>query len=135
MTRALAILLSLTRIAFGVGSIANPESTSRYWAGRKPSKRIDTKLFARGFGARDVVLGLGALLALVRRDPQARLWMAAQAISEGADLGTTFAEKDKIPDAALKRVTAVTGASFAGALWSAFALRGRYPASPPLGSA
>ena len=111
--RTLAKALAATRVAYGVTFLVTPGlSAGTAWLG--PAAALPAaKAIARGFGARDIALGTGALLAL-QRGEDAREWFAAQLLAELADLGATLAAADDLPK--LPRTIALTAAGASAVL-------------------
>jgi hypothetical protein len=62
-TRKLAVALALNRVQFGLGLVLTPERNAAVWVGRKAAKREPAKVLAQALGARDLVLGIGAIAA------------------------------------------------------------------------
>ena len=119
--RTLAKALAVSRIVYGVNYLVTPGlSAGTAWLG--PAAALPAaKVVARGFGARDVALGAGALLAL-RRGEDARDWFAAQLIAELADLGATLAAGDDLPKLPRTIALSAAGASaLLAAVWLAVA--------------
>src|SRR5262245_23253324 len=80
--------LACARIALGVVALAAPSAPARPWVGdaaASPSSRT----LARGLGARDVALGLGALLAL-RHGTPVRGWLEAGGLADAGDVAATL---------------------------------------------
>jgi hypothetical protein len=132
VARALAIALSLNRTGFGLAYLVAPGRTGPGWIGRA-AKDPATQVFVRGHGARDVGLGLGALLALASRGEQAaRSWMAAQALADASDVAATLlAGERRLPRSGYRFALAMAGVSTATALAAAAGLGGdaREPAA------
>jgi hypothetical protein len=78
----LALALARGRIVFGVVAVAAPGLTARLLGGRKASG-IEP-LLTRMLGARDLTLGLGAVIALDRGAP-VRGWIEGAAVSDAID--------------------------------------------------
>ncbi|MGE5636142.1 MAG: hypothetical protein ACM3UV_04265, partial [Nocardioidaceae bacterium] len=77
--------------------------------GRAPhASRTGAQLLARALGAREVVLGLGALGAL-RRGGGARPWLAGAALCDATDLSLTLLLRDRLPRAGVALVAAMAG--------------------------
>ena len=94
--RTLAILLALNRIQYGLGMILTPERNAKVWVGGRAARRTPTKVLAQALGARDLVMGAGALRAL--GDPDAaRAWFTALAVADGVDIPVTALAGDDIP--------------------------------------
>jgi hypothetical protein len=113
--RVLATGLALNRIAFGVRFLVQPDRAGRSWIGRA-ARRDETQVFGRGLGARDLALGLGALLALQREDMSAQPWLAGHAVSDGTDLVATWLARDSLPSGPRFFALGMAGVSTAIAL-------------------
>src|SRR5215210_5030266 len=100
--------LAINRIAFGLGYIAAPERTGKGWVGKAAEKGGATVL-TRALGARDLVLGAGALWAMQRRAESARPWFAAHAV----------AARDSLPRSGFRFALALAGISTAIAVLGA----------------
>ena len=112
MIRALASILALNRVLFGLGYIVAPDRVGGGWIGRQAS-RPQTKVLTRALGARDLVLGLGALRALRSEDAAVRTWFAAHTVADGTDLVATIIARDELPTKGFRFATAMAGASTA----------------------
>jgi hypothetical protein len=91
----LARQLAVGRIAIGGALAFAPALAARGWIG-DASGTPGAQALARGFGARDVAIGAGALAAL-RAGRPTRDWMLAGAVSDFADLVATLAARDSLP--------------------------------------
>jgi hypothetical protein len=118
-TRALAILLALNRIQYGAGLLVKPERNAKVWVGGRASRRPSTKMLARALGARDLVMGAGALRAL-RNPPEARRWFAALAVADALDIPVTALPGEEIPLSSRAATIAIAAAS--AAIGAAYAL-------------
>jgi len=115
--------MSLARAAFGAGMIAMPERVAEGWIG-EPGHSVRVGVLARSIGARDIALGGGAALALLRGDDaMARAFLAGQALSDVVDLAGTLAAREKLPESGVKTTTALAGISALVAAASAAALK------------
>jgi len=112
MIRALASILALNRVLFGLSYIVAPDRVGGGWIGRQAS-RPQTKVLTRALGARDLVLGLGALRALRSEDAAVRTWFAAHTVADGTDLVATIIARDELPTKGFRFATAMAGASTA----------------------
>jgi hypothetical protein len=129
-TRILAALLALNRIGFGANYLARPQSAGPSWIGRRAARTTGGQVMVRSQAARDVGLGVGALWALLHgRDDEARRWMTAHALADGADTAVTFAVGRRLPNDG-RLALAIGGASTAVALLGAARLRSE-PGSLP----
>ena len=117
--RTLAKLLALNRIQYGLGMVLNPQLNAKIWVGDRNARRAPAKLLAQALGARDLVLGAGALASL--GDPNAaRSWYAAMAVSDGIDIPVTALAGREIPLPARAATLAIAIASTAiGAAYAA----------------
>jgi hypothetical protein len=123
MTRALALALSLNRVAFGLNFLFSPASAGKTWIRPRKARSPDTVVFIRATGARDLALGVGALAALASEEPgQRRLWMLAHFVADATDLAATLAMRERLPSRATSTAVPIAGASTAIAAWSAFRL-------------
>ena len=83
MPKAIIPALGLTRVAIGIGLIANPMGIGKALGIADDAMRQSVWL-ARFTGGREIAIGLGTLLAWKRSEPLAG-WIAAQAISDATD--------------------------------------------------
>ena len=121
--RPFAIALALNHTTYGLRMALQPEEAGKVWVGKRAAKRSQTQLFARGLGARDVALGLGALRALQRRDgPATRAWMAANTVADGTDMVATLIARDDLPRGAFAFALSMAAVSTAIGAWSAASL-------------
>jgi hypothetical protein len=115
--------LAANRVAFGVGYLLAPQRTASGWVGSAGEGTVSTVL-TRALGARDLALGLGALLAVGERDQrQARRWFAAHAIADGVDLIATLRARDSLPSSGFLFGLGMASASTAIALAAAIGIR------------
>ena len=97
LLRNLATGVAAGRIAFGAGLVLAPRLLAGPWIGARAGDPR-TQLVIRGFGARDLALGVGGLRALHGGDAgPARWWFAAQALGDATDLVVTLAAGDALP--------------------------------------
>lgn len=116
--RALATGVAAGRVAIGAALLAAPAAGTRQWvgsAGETPGGGV----LARSLGARDLVLGLGAVLALRSGSSAARGWLLAAAAADAADFaGTAIARRD-LPSPGATAVAALAGGAAAAGVWLA----------------
>ena len=111
-----ALALARVRIAIGVAAVVAPGLGSRALSGRKASG-IEP-LMARMLGARDLALGLGAVIALDRGAP-VRGWIEGAAVSDTVDaVASLLAKKRMSPGAFRATVLLAGGAAVSGAYLS-----------------
>jgi hypothetical protein len=120
-----ARLVAAGRIGFGVALILTPGRVTSPWLGRD-ARRAGTRVLSRGLGARDLALGLGALVV---SEDQLRPWLAAGIVADTADLVATLAAGDSLPLAGRALVAAVaSGGAILGT--SALVGLGTQPTEP-----
>lgn len=94
--RLLARGLAGGRIAIGAALVALPDATARRWLGGAGEGDPGRQVAIRGLGARDVVLGVGTLVAL--RDGgdvrSAARWLEAGVVADLADAASTAIAED-----------------------------------------
>jgi hypothetical protein len=91
--RLIARGLACGRLGFGAGLLVAPARFTHLWLGRD-STRAGTQVASRGLGARDVVLGVGALAA---EESQLRPWVTGALIADTADLLATVTAGRSVP--------------------------------------
>jgi hypothetical protein len=123
--RDLAVKLASGRVAIGLASLLAPGSVARTMT-RSAGPGGGTSLFARMVGARDLGLGLGALIALDRGAP-VRGWLEASALVDGVDVAACLLARDHIRTSLFP---GVVGLAATGALLSAWLARQLDQASP-----
>ena len=109
--------VAAARIVFGIGFIAMPGWTGRVWIGRD-SDRPAVRVLTQAIGARDLLMGVGAMIAM-RRGKHARGWMQAIAITDLIDFACGLAARDRIPPSSRAAVLVLAGASAAQAAYAA----------------
>lgn len=107
--------IALARVAIGVGATLAPGSVSRLQFG---SARPGEQITVRMLGARDLALGVGALVAALHRSPGLRVWVEAGGFADGVDAAAFL--RARPGDARSRRLTAlVAGASAVVSVWAA----------------
>jgi hypothetical protein len=119
--RAIATSLAAGRAAIGAACLAAPQPTVRGWIGADAS-RTGAQLLARALGAREVVLGLGAIAAM-QRGRGARAWLAGAALCDATDLTVTLLLRDRLPRPGAALVAALAGGGAAVGAATAAALK------------
>lgn len=110
--RTAATWLGWGRVALGVTAMVAPELPARPWIGPAEAGRPRVKMLCRSLGARDVGLGLGAVLAL-RHNTPSRGWVEAGALCDAADLAGTVLSFRSLPRYGRLGILAVTAGSLA----------------------
>jgi hypothetical protein len=105
------------RVAIGLALLVAPDLVTRSWVGRD-GRSPGGRLLARSLGARDAVIGLGALASL-GDSRQLQRWLLGGVAADVADFGATLT----MPKGASRTgVLAVAGgAAVAGCVAAAFA--------------
>jgi hypothetical protein len=115
--RDLALAQARGRIAVGAAFFLAPGLAGRLWIGYEARRRA-VKVLARAFGARDLAIGLGVVIALDRGAP-VRGWLEAGALSDTMDFSASLLAGDSIPRDLRRFALALGGGSAAlGALLS-----------------
>jgi hypothetical protein len=83
-----ALLHARARIAVGAAFVLAPGLAGRMWIGSDAARR-PVKVLARAFGARDLAIGLGVVIALDRGTP-VRGWIEAGALSDAIDTAASL---------------------------------------------
>jgi hypothetical protein len=86
--RERALLQARARIGVGAAFVLFPGLAGRMWIG-SPAAMRPVKVLARAFGARDLAIGLGVVIALDRGTP-VRGWIEAGALSDTIDAVATL---------------------------------------------
>ena len=81
--RRVIALLSIARVGVGTALLLAPKRMGRNWVGSVADDRR-AALVIRGFGARDLALGLGTLRALQRDEPLTG-WVQMAALGDACD--------------------------------------------------
>jgi hypothetical protein len=113
--RGLATSLARGRIAIGAAALAAPGLAGRVMFGRDGS-RPGVRALARMLGGRDLVLGLGVIIALDRGAP-VRGWLEACAVADTVDLVACTLARDQIPPATYCPTVALAGGAALAGLW------------------
>jgi hypothetical protein len=86
-------------VALGLTALAWPWVPARPWVGAAADD-LAARVFGRALGARDVALGLGALMALLAPAAEtgpAAAWVAAGALSDALDVAATLSSWHELP--------------------------------------
>ncbi|HZR11613.1 MAG TPA: hypothetical protein VFC33_00030 [Acidimicrobiia bacterium] len=105
--------IAWSRVAFGVAAMAAPVTAARLWTGEDDRGPL-TRVMVRSLGARDVALGLGAVLAL-RHDAPVRGWVEGGGLADAADTVGTLLAFRALPRARRWLVLATSAAAMASA--------------------
>ncbi len=117
--RRFARTLAALRVAIGAGLVLAPTRLAEPWVGRDGT-RPGAAVITRGLGARDAVLGAGALAA--DRDALP-LWLAAAVVADTADLLSTLAGGRAVPIRGRVLVGGFAAAGAAGGIATLVGLR------------
>jgi hypothetical protein len=105
-----ALTAARARIAIGLAAVVAPGLASRALSGRKAAG-IEP-LLARMLGARDLTLGLGAVIALDRGTP-VRGWIEGAAVSDTVDAVASLLARKRMRPRAFTGTLALASASAA----------------------
>jgi hypothetical protein len=108
--------LAAGRITVGIALVASPDAATRRWLGTRSEGDPGREVAVRGLGARDVVLGIGTLVALrsggeVR---QAARWIEAGIVADLADAASTVVAEDLDASTVLPLSIALGAAALGG---------------------
>jgi hypothetical protein len=126
-----ALLHARLRIAVGAAFVVFPALAGRMWIGSDAARR-PVKVLARAFGARDLAIGLGVVIALDRGTP-VRGWIEAGALSDAIDTcasvlaGGSIHPAIRLPAIAIGASSAVAGAQMANEFEHAEPIPGQTP--------
>jgi len=115
--RDIALAQARGRMAVGAAYVLAPGLFGRIWVGREAT-RPGAKILARAFGARDLALGLGVVIAIDRGAP-VRGWLEGSALSDAVDFLAGVLDRDALPPATRAGVLALGAGSSALAAWLA----------------
>ena len=104
--------MGVTRAAVGAGFLTLPRTTAAAWVGDTTAAQPGVDILARALGARELILGTGLMLALVRGRP-VKGWLMAGVAADVADAAVSVAAREEIPRA--KMITVATVAVFSAA--------------------
>jgi hypothetical protein len=93
-----------------------PGWTGKVWIG-PDAERHAVRLLTQAIGARDITMGLGALIAM-RRGKPARGWMEAISLTDALDFTCALLAKDVLAPAPRAAVLALAGGSAAQAAYA-----------------
>jgi hypothetical protein len=114
--------LATGRIALGLGLFLSPRRLTRLWLGDEADGQFVTAV-VRGVGARDVAIGVGALVALRSDVPteDAERWIEAGIVGDLGDLAGTLLTGQ--PDRDRGMVLAIAGGAAVAGAWIRTQLR------------
>lgn len=112
LARNAATALAGLRVVIGVVALALPRLALRPWVGAATAEEPGGRLLARSLGARDVALGVGAILA-DRHDAPVRGWIEAGALSDIGDFVATGIAFTRLPKLTRWGVLAMTAGAIA----------------------
>jgi hypothetical protein len=115
--RQAAIGLSAGRTAIGLALLVAPEPIARAWVGPRGAE-APAALLARSVGVRDLALGAGGALTLLRGSDAASGWLAGAALCDLGDIAATLISWDSLPPNGARGTLALAGGS---AVLAAFA--------------
>jgi hypothetical protein len=118
--REIAIAHARGRIVVGLAYVLAPRLAGRVWVGRD-ADRPGAKVLARAFGARDLALGLGVVIAIDRGAP-VRGWLEGSALSDAVDFLAGLLGRDALPRTTRPGVLALGASSATLSAWLSRAL-------------
>jgi hypothetical protein len=115
--RDLAIAQARGRMAVGLAFLVAPSLAGRLWVG-DGARASGARVLGRAFGARDLALGLGVVIALDRGAP-VRGWLEASALADAGDFTAGVLDANALPPLLRPGLLAVGAGSAALAAWLA----------------
>jgi hypothetical protein len=110
--RQAAAAVAALRIAYGVALMVTPPHTTKRWLGAAGQGPGGGQVAIRALGAREIALHAGALAAALG-DWSIRPWFAASIAGDLADIASTFAAREALPEHSAPATAVVAGASAA----------------------
>ncbi len=110
--RQAAAAVAGLRIAYGAALLITPPNTTRRWLGAAGQRPGGGQVAIRALGAREVALHAGALAAALG-GASILPWFAASIAGDRADIGSTFAAREALPEHSAAATAVVAGASAA----------------------
>lgn len=107
--RQLTIGFAIGRIAYAGALIVAPTKAGGPWLG-DAVERGGGRVAARALVARDALISTGLGVAAWRREPM-RPWLAALVASDLADIGSTLADRDALPERSVPGTVVLAGAA------------------------
>jgi hypothetical protein len=118
--RTAATISAGFHVQYGISLMLMPERNAAVWVGRREARRASVKALAQALGARDFVLGAGALLAMRRDQDAARKVFASMIVTDGVDAIATALAGSRIPlPSRIATIAFATGCTVADALYVA----------------
>lgn len=106
--RIFAQAVAASRVLFSLVWIADPARINSAWLGGVAAEK-PTEVLSRSVAARDLAMGAGAIIAI--REGGGSGWMAAHAVSDVADLASTLALRDHLPEKGVRQTALMAGGS------------------------
>ena len=107
---ALAFILTFGRSLFGLVLFLRPGVIARAWIGEEAAARPEAEMLLRAVGARDLAIGLGGFLALLRGRP-ARGWLEAGVLADVGDVALNAVYINRLPSRGALSTIAIAGVS------------------------
>ena len=115
--RLLAQIVAAGRVLVGLMLFVAPTRVTRHWVGATEGERTGTKVMAMGLGARDVVIGAGALAAVNAGNGAAKPWLLGSAAADLMDLTATLRAAGDLPTGAVAGTVLVAGGAAAAGIY------------------
>jgi hypothetical protein len=112
--------IAIGRLGFGAAMLAVPERVTRPWIGAE-ARGAGTQVVVRSLGARDLVIGAGALTS---SGADQQRWLLAALVSDATDLIASLAAGATLPLRGRVLVVAAAGGAVAAGAVALAGLRG-----------
>ncbi len=104
--------MGVTRAGVGAAFLTLPRTTAAAWVGEATAAQPGVDVLARALGARELLLGMGLVLAAARGRP-VRGWLMAGVAADAADAAVSVAARQELPRNKVIMVAAVAAFSAA----------------------
>lgn len=115
--RLLAQVIAAGRVLTGIVLFVKSDLVTSRWVGEAEAGRTGTRVMAGGLGARDIVVGAGALAALNAGGDAAKPWLIGAVAADALDLVSTLRHAGDLPRSAVAGTVAVAGGAAAAGLY------------------
>ncbi len=109
--RLLARVLACIRIGIGITLFAAPRTAARRWIGDDLSR--SASVLTRGLGARDLVIGVGQLVAVDDPEHDLDSWLDAGIAADAADATGALLSRRDLSTSATVSTVAIAGSAVA----------------------
>lgn len=120
--RLLVQTIAAGRVVIGLALVVKPTLVTRPWLGRSEGDTTAARVLGGAVGARDLIMGAGALTALGAGGDAAKPWLAGGVAADLLDLVATLRNAGDLPAGAVAGIATVAGAAAAAGLYALAAM-------------